>query len=139
MERRLLARLIKTHKPSASVRMIDEPLRRLWVSALQSRIFNEVLTRRLASFDTILPGDFAWKHDNGACFLVEDAAAEAARGQAFEISPTGPLVGYRMSEPTGQPLEIEKAVMAEHQLEPAQFREPGKHRSRAPAGRCGCR
>lgn len=128
MERRIMARLMKTHKPSAAVRMIDEPLRRLWVSALQSRVFNEVLTRRLDSFDTLFPGDFAWKHENGACFLVEDLAAEMPRAEAFEISATGPLIGYRMSEPTGQPLEIEKAVLAEHQLEPAQFREPGKHK-----------
>ncbi len=128
MERRILARLMKSHKPSAAVRMIEEPLRRLWVSALQSRIFNEVLTRRMDSFDKIQLGDFAWKHDNGACFLVEDLAAETPRCEAFEISPTGPLVGYRMSEPNGAPVELEKAVLAEHQLEPAQFREAGKHK-----------
>ena len=46
MERRVLARLIKTRKPNAAVRAIDEKLRRLWVSALQSKLFNDVLARR---------------------------------------------------------------------------------------------
>jgi tRNA pseudouridine13 synthase len=59
MERRILHRLVKSHKPSAAVRMIDEPLKRLWVSALQSRVFNEVLSRRLQTYDKLLDGDFA--------------------------------------------------------------------------------
>jgi tRNA pseudouridine13 synthase len=128
LERRVLHRLIKSHKPSAAVRMIDEPLKRLWVSALQSRVFNEVLSRRLQSFDRILPGDFAWKHENGACFLVEDAAAEQARAEAFDISPTGPLLGYRMSTPEGEPLKIEEEVLQQFQLAPQQFRLEGKHK-----------
>lgn len=128
LERRVLARLINSHRPSAAIRLIDEPLRRLWVSSLQSRIFNEVLARRIDTYDQILPGDFACKHENGACFLVEDAQAEQPRCQAFEISATGPLVGYRMSTPELEPLQIEQDVLAEHQLTPAQFREPGKHK-----------
>lgn len=128
MERRILHRLIKSHKPSAALRMIDEPVKRLWVSALQSRVFNQVLSRRLDSYDKILPGDFAWKHENGACFQVEDAAAEAERAQRFEISPTGPLVGYRMSTPTDEPLRIEQEVLAQFGLTPEQFRLEGKHK-----------
>lgn len=128
MERRILHRLTKSHKPSAAVRMIDEPLKRLWVSALQSRAFNEVLSRRLATFDHVLPGDFAWKHENGACFLVENADTEQPRAKAFEISPTGPLLGYRMSTPEGQPLQIEQEVLAQFQLTPEQFRLEGKHK-----------
>ena len=128
MERRILHRLIKSHKPSAAVRMIDEPLKRLWISALQSRVFNEVLSRRLATFDQVLPGDFAWKHENGACFLVENAEAEQPRAKAFEISPTGPLLGYRMSTPEGEPLKIEQDALAQFQLAPEQFRLEGKHK-----------
>lgn len=128
MERRILHRLLKSHKPSAAVRMIDEPLKRLWISALQSRVFNEVLTRRLATFDQVMEGDFAWKHDNGACFIVEDAVADLPRAAAFEISPTGPLLGYRMSTPTHKPLEIEQEVLAQFNLTPDQFRLEGKHK-----------
>jgi tRNA pseudouridine13 synthase len=130
MERRVLARYIKTGKPVPAVRSIDERLRRLWVSATQSWMFNNVLSRRVeaGTFDQVLPGDLAYKHENGACFLVEDAATEEPRAAAWEISPTGPLVGYRMSLPTGEPLTIEEAVMAEAHLHPEDFKKEGGER-----------
>src|SRR5207237_1164051 len=96
MERRVLARLMKTHRPSAAVRSIDEKVRRLWISALQSRVFNAIVARRIDEIDHLRAGDWAYKHENGACFLVADVAAEAPRAEQFEISATGPLVGYRM-------------------------------------------
>lgn len=128
MERRILARYIKTNKASAAMKAIDQRLKRLWVSAVQSWMFNKVLAQRVetGTFDHVLAGDLAYKHDNGACFMVEDPAAEQARCAAFEISPTGPLVGYRMSLPQGEPLKIEEAVMAEAQLHPEDFKKEGR-------------
>ena len=125
MERRILSRLMKTHKPSAAVRAIDERLRRLWVSALQSRLFNEVLARRVAAgtHDRLLRGDLAYKHENGACFGVEEPAVDQPRAEAFEISPSGPLLGSRTSLPAGgEPLAIEQAVFAEAGLTAQDFR-----------------
>src|SRR5262245_30740744 len=61
MERRVLARLMKTHRPGAAVHAIDEKLRRLWVSALQSRVFNDVVARRIDELDRIFEGDWAYK------------------------------------------------------------------------------
>ncbi len=128
LERRILARLIKTGKPSASVRAIDQKLRRLWVSALQSRLFNEVVSRRIASLDQLQLGDLAYKHENGACFLVHDLVAEQPRCEAFEISPTGPLAGYRMSLPEGEPLLVEQEVFSNANLTPADFRHEGREK-----------
>ena len=128
IERRVLARLMKTHRPSAAIRAVDEKLRRLWISALQSRAFNAIVAERIDQLDKIMTGDLAYKHENGACFTVEDAAVEQPRADAFEISATGPLVGYRMSMPSGQPLEIEQRALAELQLTPEDFRKSGKHR-----------
>ena len=125
-ERRVTHRLIKTGKPAAAVRAIDERFRRLWVSALQSRLFNEVVSRRIDSLDRLMDKDLAYKHDNGACFLVESAEVEQPRCEAFEISPTGPLVGYRISLPEGQPLEIEQSVFAAEGLSPGDFRRAGE-------------
>src|SRR5687768_2239420 len=105
MERRVLARLMKTGRPGAAVRSIDEKLRRLWVSSLQSRLFNEVVARRVTAgtLDKLLDGDLAWKHDSGGVFRVEEgqAATEQPRCDAFEVSPSGPLIGYRMTTPAG--------------------------------------
>jgi tRNA pseudouridine13 synthase len=126
MERRVLARLMKTGKPSAAVRAIDEKLRRLWVSALQSRLFNEVVARRVSggTLDKLMDGDLAWKHDSGGVFRVEDgqAAVEQPRCDAFEISPSGPLIGYRMTTPAGEPLRIEQEAFAGVGLEGSDFR-----------------
>src|SRR5438105_1408463 len=130
MERRVLARLIKAGKPGAAVRVIDQNLRRLWVSALQSQIFNEVLMRRIDSMDRLMTGDLAYKHENGACFRVEDAAIEQPRCDAFEISPTGPLVGYRMTEPTGEPLAIETAMLKLHGLTLGHFKQEGREHAK---------
>jgi tRNA pseudouridine13 synthase len=128
MERRVLARLIKTQRPAAAVRAIDEKLRRLWVSALQSRLFNQVLAQRIDSLDKLMDGDIAYKHINGAPFLVENATVEQPRAEAFEISPSGPLIGFRMLLPTGKPLEIEQAVFTEAALIPADFKRTGQLR-----------
>jgi tRNA pseudouridine13 synthase len=122
LERRVLARLMKTRKPNAAVRAIDEKLRKLWISALQSRMFNEVVAQRIGGLDRLMDGDLAYIHDNGACFLVESAITEQARCDAFEISATGPLVGYRMTLPQGEPLRIEEEQLANDDLTPASFR-----------------
>ena len=126
MERRVLARLMKTGRPGAAVRAIDEKLRRLWVSALQSRLFNEVVARRVSggTLDRLMDGDLAWKHDSGGVFRVEEARAaeEQPRCDAFEISPSGPLIGYRMTAPSGEPLRIEQEAFAAAGLEAGDFR-----------------
>ncbi len=83
----------------------------LCTAALQSEVFNEVLRRRLPELGELLPGDIAFLHRNGACFAVEDAAAEQARAASFEISPSGPQPGPACLRATGQAGEIEDAVL----------------------------
>ena len=122
MERRILARFIKTRRARAAVGAVEERLRRLWVSALQSELFNQTVARRIGSLDKLMDGDLAEKHENGAVFRVESAAAEQARCDAFEISPTGPLVGYRMTLPEGEPLKMETEIFAAGGVSPDDFR-----------------
>ncbi len=93
--------------------VVDRTLQRLMVSAFQSGLFNRVVARRMADIDRVMVGDLAWKHANGACFRVEDADVEQARCATFEISPTGPVFGRRMTEATGEPGRIEADVLAE--------------------------
>jgi tRNA pseudouridine13 synthase len=91
-------------------------LLRFYVSAWQAKLFNDVLIARMPGIDAVLEGDLAWLHDRGAVFAVEDAAVEAPRVQALEISPSGPLFGPEMTLPSGEPLVIERAVLTAHGL-----------------------
>ncbi|NOT95026.1 MAG: tRNA pseudouridine(13) synthase TruD, partial [Nitrospira sp.] len=81
---------------------------------------------RLDRIDRILVGDWAMKMENGACFLVEDAAVEQPRADQFEISPTGILFGSRVSWATGEPGEIERAVVGESGATPESLTEAAK-------------
>ena len=95
------------------MRAIDRKLALLYVSALQSAFFNRVLAERVTTIDRLVNGDVAWKHANGASFLVEDAAAEQPRCDAFEISPSGPLFGRKMKAAQSEPGQSEARVLAE--------------------------
>ncbi len=74
---------------------------RFWLSALQAELFNAVLAARPLPPGALEDGDVAMRHDSGASFLVEDAAREAPRAAAFEISPTGPV--FACSSPPVRP------------------------------------
>jgi tRNA pseudouridine13 synthase len=134
-ERRALSMLAK--KPDQydkAIHGVDATLKRLLVSALQAHLFNLTLEKRLARLDRILPGDLAWLHDNGAVFLVgpteANAAAEQPRCDANEISPSGPMFGYRMTEPEGEPATMEAAVLSANDLTPESFRRPQAEKSK---------
>ncbi|MCK4659956.1 MAG: tRNA pseudouridine(13) synthase TruD [Phycisphaerae bacterium] len=101
---------------------VNHSLRRLYLSAEQSRLFNVVVETRIRELGRLQQGDLAWKHVNGACFRVEDAVAEQPRCDTFEISPTGPLFGTRMTEPAGQPGELEAKLLADAGLDRTLFR-----------------
>ena len=116
-QRRALRTLIENggNKRKASS-VVDKHLKKFFVSAYQSDIFNQILAARMPNIDTLLTGDMAYKHANGAMFKVDDAAIEQPRCDAFEISPTGPLLGGRMAQLTGEAGEIENAILAKTQL-----------------------
>jgi tRNA pseudouridine13 synthase len=125
-ERSALSALIKGKgNAKRAVFAVDLELKKLMVSALQSFLFNRVLERRLTKMGVVMPGDFCFKHDNGASFLVgeaiEDALKEQPRADAHEISPTGPLFGFRMSEPKAVAGQMEAEVLKEFSLTPESF------------------
>lgn len=107
---------------------VDKTLKRLFLSAFQSHLFNQVVATRIGALDRLMAGDLAFRHANGAVFAVADPSVEQPRADAFEISPSGPLFGYRMTEPAGEPLEMERRVLEAEGLQPADFRSPGAHK-----------
>ncbi len=101
-ERRALAAYKRTGKPGPALASIDKRMRRLYVSAFQSRIFNKVLAQRLNDIDKIWEGDLAEKADNGAIFAVTDAAAEQARAERWRSIPPARLSATAASWPKAE-------------------------------------
>jgi tRNA pseudouridine13 synthase len=124
-ERRALGELLKRGGAERAVRAIPKRVRLFQISAFQSAMFNEVLELRIDRLDRVEAGDLAFKHDSGAVFLVEDAAAESPRAERFEISPSGPMFGYKMTAPRGVAGELEGRVIASRGLTLESFRMPG--------------
>jgi tRNA pseudouridine13 synthase len=117
-ERRALKVLDKSSGDKKSAyRSINNNLKKFFVSAYQSYIFNRVLAARMPDIDKILPGDMAYLHNHGACFCVEDAQAEQPRCTRFEISPTGPLFGQRLTRLTGPAGQIENDILKQEGID----------------------
>lgn len=111
-------------KPAERIIMgIPHRLRKLYLSAYQAYLFNCILEKRIPDLGKILEGDIAVKHDNGAPFLVTDATTEQSRADAFEISPSGPIFGYKMRLPTGEVLALETSLLADEGVQFGAFRK----------------
>lgn len=124
-ERKALAAFRKKLRADAAVRAVDKRMKRLYVSAFQSLMFNEILVARIDTLDRVLVGDLAQKTDTGGVFLAEDAEKEQPRAQGFQISPTGAIAGYRSSLAAGEPGRIERQVLARHEVALDDFRRIG--------------
>lgn len=98
-------------------------LKRFFVSALQSLLFNAMLAERAGRgwYRTVVAGDWARKHDTGGTFLVTDPVAEASRAERLEISATLPLHGRKVKPSGGAAGEVEALVLENHGLRWAQF------------------
>lgn len=100
--------------------------KRLWyLHTAQSHLFNRIVARRVASLDRLVPGDWAVKHVNGACFQVVDVAAEQPRVERFEISPTGILFGSRAPWATDEAGTIEREAAAGYGMTPESLNQAG--------------
>ncbi len=121
-ERDVLQRLVN-HPDSweRAFGAVHPRLKKLYLSAYQSYLFDKVVEQRLAEIDCILLGDLAWKHVNGACFLVEDLTLEDVRAAQFEISATGPMFGTKMTLPGGAVLELEQRILSHEGIKPEDF------------------
>lgn len=107
---------------------------RFAVNAYQGALFNALVERRLqalGSLETLLPGDLAVLHRNGAAFAVDAAGlGEAqARAAAHELSPSAPLPGTRVTLAEGEPGCWERELLRREGLSLESFRLGGKRLS----------
>lgn len=124
-QRKALSAYKKKHRPGPAIGAIDKRMKRFFISAFQSAIFNDILAERIESFDQVMLGDFAKKTDGGGVFLVEDLDIEQSRAEKFEISATGILPGSRSKMAGGTPGEIENRVIESHGVDMERFDKIG--------------
>jgi len=126
-ERIVCGRLARGATPEQAIRRIGPVTLNFWTSALSSAAFNRMLDERVACglVDQLVDGDLAWKHDSRAVFAVDGrllASGELGpRLSAFEISPSGPLWGSRMTEAAGEVAKLERQALRELEVESAQL------------------
>ena len=125
-ERRALQTLIHSRGDyQQAYRTISKRLKTFLLSAFQSALFNQVLDTRLDTLDQVYLGDLAMKHPGRSVFRVEDEAVEQLRASRFEISPTGPLFGFKMMQALGPQGELEAEVLRAEELTLEHFRVGG--------------
>jgi tRNA pseudouridine13 synthase len=125
-ERRVLAAIARRGSDAQQLsRLLDRKLRRLFVSAYQSHLFNRLLAGRVQTLDRLEMGDVAYIHANGAAFVVRDAEVEQPRADRFEISPSGPLFGPKTLLAEDRPGQQEQDLLRESGLSLDDFRLPG--------------
>ncbi|MBN1581491.1 MAG: tRNA pseudouridine(13) synthase TruD [Anaerolineae bacterium] len=116
-ERRVVHTLLdRPENSERATRSIPYKMRKFFISAYQSTLFNRLLARRLDAIDRLVVGDLAWIHDKGAVFDVQDPEIEQPRADALEISPSGPLFGFKMTMPKGVPGEMEQHILDQESL-----------------------
>ncbi len=106
---------------------IDRFLRKLYLSAYQSLLFNRALASRIGqgTFARALPGEVMRRLDSGGLFVCEDAQADQARLERFEISPAGPLFGPKMMLARGEVARAEEELLAAEGISLEDFRRGG--------------
>lgn len=124
-ERRMIVALQEGRSHREAVMGMPRKLLRLYLSAYQSSLFDRIVAMRLDSLGRLWPGDLAFKHANGACFRVADPAAEQPRADLFEISPSGPLFGYKVTLAAAQAGLLEEALLEKEKVRLEDFRLPG--------------
>jgi len=135
-ERAMMSRLVE--KPgdyAGAFNALSPNLRKMFVHAYQSYLFNLILSRRLESglpINKALPGDIvcfknaAHLPDPTRMQNVDNDTLDGInnllrRGRAFV---TGPIIGYETPMSGGLPGDIEQAVIEEEQVDIEGFRMP---------------
>jgi len=93
--------------------------RRLYLSAYQALLFNRALASRLLEglYGRALEGDVLRRADSGGLFVCRDVPAEQPRVERLEVSPTGPMFGWKVKPlPTGAVAEREAKLLEEEGL-----------------------
>jgi tRNA pseudouridine13 synthase len=81
-------------------------------------LFNRALSRRIEEglFQKVLRGDVLRRSDSGGLFVCEEPDLDQPRMDLFEVSPTGPLFGPKMTRAEGAVGAAEERLLSEEAL-----------------------
>ena len=101
--------------------------RKLYVSAYQAQLFNQMLEARLreGAIRRALAGDLMRKTDSGGLFVCREPDVDQPRVDRGEIIATGPIFGWKMQRPAGEVDAAEQAVLSAEGLTLDSFRRLG--------------
>lgn len=101
--------------------------RKLFLSAYQALLFNRMLAARMDSgrFGRVEAGDLLRKADSGGLFVCRAPDMDQPRADRLEVSPTGPLFGWKMPRPEAGVDAEEQALLAAEGLSLERFRPLG--------------
>jgi tRNA pseudouridine13 synthase len=135
-QRRVLMAYRQAHRRAGpAISAVDKTARRLYISSVQSRIFNQLLARRIDTLDRFLPGDIGLDQQ-GRLFPVHRPQEHQAAAEAFRASPTGPMVGYVAGLADAQAGIIERQAIDPYALDLAAFGRFGAKGTRRPLRFC---
>lgn len=98
------------------------------LNSVQSQLFNQFLQARIAAgrFLSLRRGD--WYASGQETLRAQGSAAERTKMLNFEITPLGPIWGYKLDEPTAEELAVlEPLGLNQQSFRP--FRAPGTRRA----------
>lgn len=90
-------------------------------SVIQSELFNRYVTARLALDRPLLQGEVVRLEGSSRLFVVEDVERELPRLRQRDIHRTGPILGPRTVQASGDPAELERRVTGELALSEAEL------------------
>jgi tRNA pseudouridine13 synthase len=105
------------------------------LSAARALAFNAVLAERVrdGTWDRLLPGEVANLEGSASVFVAETIDATlAARAQALDLHPTGPLPGRGGMRPVGEAAEVESRALEPLGAVVAALEEAGLEAARRP-------
>jgi len=93
---------------------INRNKRSIYLSALRSFLFNQVLAERVrrGNWNVIIDGELAMLDGTHSVFPCENPDAEIEdRCKRLDIHPTGPMPGEKGTQPTADAVELEQSVV----------------------------
>jgi len=109
-EIRLISNVLSGNSPEKAFRKaIPKNLLRLFVSASQSQVFNEILAQRIETLDQFIDGDIGM-FSKGATFFKK-VSPDDPRLKGKQVSPSGLLFGSKVPLAEGRAGEIERAAL----------------------------